>query len=113
MVKYRLVRPETEGYEKEEAKREQPHPRKRRMRGPISVYKDTAASYRSTKKAVSDYYQSMVDEQKAYYDHDDNWQIREQYQRNQEFTKKLLKYGLAAAVLIGLYWLFRIFFLKR
>ena len=67
-------------------------------------------SYRAKKESVSNYYQNMVDEQKTYYDHGDDWQIQEQYKRDREFIKKLLKYGLVVAVLVVLYWLLRTFF---
>ena len=107
MVKYKLVRPGTEEYEEKKAEQAK---EKRHFRGPIALFKDTVQSYRDKKEAVSDYYQNMVDEQKHYYDHDDDWQIQEQYKRDREFTVKLLKYGAVALVLIGLYWLLRTFF---
>lgn len=111
MVKYRLVRPDVKKAERhEERGAESSHSTKRRIRGPISLYKDTVESYRAKKESVSNYYQNMVDEQKTYYDHGDDWQIQEQYKRDREFIKKLLKYGLVVAVLVVLYWLLRTFF---
>ena len=99
MVKYRLVRPDVKKAERhEEREAESSHSTKRRIRGPISLYKDTVESYRAKKESVSNYYQNMVDEQKTYYDHGDDWQIQEQYKRDREFIKKLLKYGLVVAL---------------
>ena len=65
MVKYRLVRPDVKKAERhEEREAESSHSTKRRIRGPISLYKDTVESYRAKKESVSNYYQNMVDEQK-------------------------------------------------
>ena len=61
MVKYRLVRPDVKKAERhEEREAESSHSTKRRIRGPISLYKDTVESYRAKKESVSNYYQNMV-----------------------------------------------------
>lgn len=130
MVKYKLVRPrleESEEYERAEEYNDQiiedeyldeegydeetfeDSPRKKRKSH--SLYSDIRDSYRNKKNSIQSYYQHAIEKQKNYYDNDENWQMKEQYQRNNEFGKKILiaslVFLLIFALFLGLKWLFK------